>query len=64
MYDFKHLSFLYFTELKKVSKLKCPSKDASVPLGREESNHKWGGREGSGRESGLGRGVGRKGERY
>jgi hypothetical protein len=51
MYDFKHLSFLYFTELKKVSKLKCPSKDASVPLGREESNHKWGGREGSGRES-------------
>ena len=24
------------TELKKVSKLKCPSEDASVPLGREK----------------------------
>ena len=24
------------TELKKVNKLKCPSEDASVPLGREK----------------------------
>jgi hypothetical protein len=28
------------TELKKLNKLKCPSEDASVPLGREESDHK------------------------
>ena len=28
------------TELKKLNKLKGPSEDASVPLGREESNHK------------------------
>jgi hypothetical protein len=25
------------TELKKVNKLKCPSEDASVPLGREKN---------------------------
>jgi hypothetical protein len=25
-----------FTELKKINKLKCPSEDASVPLGREK----------------------------
>ena len=42
------------TELKK---LKCPNKDISVTLEREESNHKWGGREGPGRECGWGRGA-------
>jgi hypothetical protein len=26
---------IQFTELKKLNKLKCPSEDASVPLGRE-----------------------------
>ena len=34
------------TELKKVSKLKGPSEDASIPLGREKKagrDHKWGG---------------------
>ena len=25
-----------YTELKKVNKLKCPSEDASIPLGREK----------------------------
>jgi hypothetical protein len=41
-------------ELKKVNKLKCPSKDASIPLGREKKAIKngEGGRERSGRESG------------
>jgi hypothetical protein len=29
---------------------------------REENNHKWGGREESGSECGLGRGVGGRGE--
>jgi hypothetical protein len=42
------------TEFKKVNKLKCPSKDASVSE-REESNHKWGWMKGSGREHGQGR---------
>ena len=27
---------IQFTELKKLNKLKCPSEDASVPLGREK----------------------------
>jgi len=35
------------TELKKVNKLKCPSEDASVPLGREKKT--------------ITRGVGREG---
>jgi hypothetical protein len=48
------------TELKKVNKLKCPSEDASVPLGREkkaitgggkkgepERERRWGGGEGN-----------------
>ena len=39
------------TELKKVNKLKCPSEDASVPLGREKKAITSG--EG-GRESGHG----------
>ena len=41
------------TELKKVNKLKCPSEDASVPLGREKKaiTSGEGGREGPGRES-------------
>ena len=30
------LSKIQSTELKKVNKLKCPSEDASVPLGREK----------------------------
>ena len=35
------------TELKKVNKLKCPSEDASVPLGMEKKSiKKWGGSEG------------------
>jgi hypothetical protein len=41
------ISKIQSTELKKVNKLKCPSEDSSVPLGREgeERNHMWGGRE-------------------
>ena len=27
---------IHFTELKRVNKLKCPSEEASVPLGREK----------------------------
>jgi hypothetical protein len=49
------------TELKKVSKLKCPSEDTSVPLGREKkatTNREGGTWEG--KWTG-GRGVGRKG---
>ena len=30
------ISMLHSTELKKVNKLKCPSEDAPVPLGREK----------------------------
>jgi len=37
---------IQYTELKKISKLKNPSEDTSVPFGREKkSNHKGGGRE-------------------
>ena len=32
----KKIFYRIFTELKKVNKLKCPSEDASVPLGREK----------------------------
>jgi hypothetical protein len=32
----KKLPKIQSTELKKVNKLKCPSEDASVPLGREK----------------------------
>ena len=42
------------TELKKVNKLKDPSEDASVPLGREKKAITSG--EGPGRESGWGQG--------
>ena len=48
-----------------LNKLKCPSEDASFPLGREKkaNNHKWGGREQLERESGQGWGaVGGRGE--
>ena len=49
---------IYSTELKKVSKLKCPNEDPPHPLSptwkRKESNHKYGGMEGSGKENGLG----------
>jgi hypothetical protein len=31
----KKIFYRIFTELKKVNKMKCPSEDASVPLGRE-----------------------------
>ena len=40
------------TELKKVNKLKCPSEDASVPLGREKKAITMGG---GGRDLGEGR---------
>jgi hypothetical protein len=47
-----------------VNKLKCPSKNSSVPLGRkkkaitsEKGRREWGGREGLGRE--IGQLVGR-----
>jgi hypothetical protein len=40
------------TELKKVTKLKCPSEDTSVPLGREKKAITSG--EGPERESGWG----------
>jgi hypothetical protein len=59
---------IQFKELKKVNKLKCPSEDTSVPLGLsptwegEASNHKWGWREGPGRVSEGGEGVGVRGE--
>ena len=45
------------TDLKSVNKLESPSQDASVSptWEREESNHKWRGREGTGRVSGWGR---------
>ena len=52
------------TEFKRLNKLKCSREDTSVPLTKgEESNHKWRGREGLGRESGwdVG-GVGDRGE--
>ena len=44
------------TEIKKFNKLKCPSEDASVTLGREKKviTREEGGREGPGRESGQG----------
>jgi hypothetical protein len=44
------------TELRKVNKLKCPSEDSSVPLGREKKaiTSGEGGREGPSRESGQG----------
>jgi hypothetical protein len=46
------------TEFKRLIKLKCPSEDASVPLGRDKkaitSGQGW--REGIGRESGHGQG--------
>jgi hypothetical protein len=32
---------IQYTKLKKLNKWKCPSEDASVTLGREESNHEW-----------------------
>jgi hypothetical protein len=32
----KRISKIQFTELQKLNKLKCPSEDASVPLGREK----------------------------
>ena len=49
------------TDLKSVNKLESPSQDASVSptWEREESNHKWRGREGPGRESGQGVGRGK-----
>ena len=51
------------TELIKVNKLKCSSEDTSVPLGREESNSKWGRREEPGREGEQnGRGIVGRGE--
>ena len=41
------------TEFKRLNNLKCSREDTSVPLTKgEESNHKWRGREGLGRESG------------
>ena len=44
------------TELKKINKLKCPSEDSSVLLGREnKATSKWGEREGSGKGRGWGR---------
>ena len=45
------------TELKKVNKLKCPSEDASVPLGREKKAITSGGEGGTweGKRAGLGR---------
>jgi hypothetical protein len=56
---------IQFTGLKKVKKLKDPSEDAYVTLGREKKSITWGdggregGIEGPGRESGLGWGGGR-----
>ena len=49
---------LHSTELKKVNKLKWPSEEVSVTLGREESNHKggWGVRKGPGGKRGQWRG--------
>ena len=45
------------TELKKVNKLKCPSEDASVPLGREKKTiTSW-----EGKWMGSGCGVGERG---
>jgi hypothetical protein len=32
----KNVEYPRYTELKKVNKLKCPSEDASIPLGREK----------------------------
>ena len=45
------------TELKKVNKLKCPSEDASVPLGREKKaiTSGEGGRDLGGKVDGVGR---------
>ena len=51
------------TELKKVNKLKCPSKDASVSLGREKKAITSGVvKEEPGRESRQGGGSGGRGE--
>jgi hypothetical protein len=51
------ISKIQSTELKKFSKLKGSSKDASVPLGKEESNTRgMEGIQGPGRECGWGRG--------
>ena len=51
------------TELKKVNKLKCPSKDASVSLGREKKAITRGVvKEEPGRESRQGGGSGGRGE--
>jgi hypothetical protein len=48
------------TEIKKVSKLKDPSEDNSIPLGREKKEIIWGG--GGGRNlSGRGQGRGERG---
>ena len=41
------ISMLHSTELKKVNKLKWPSEEVSVTLGREESNHKGGSKGGT-----------------
>jgi hypothetical protein len=40
------------TELKKVNKLKEPSENVSIPLGRRRKQPQVGGREGPGRERG------------
>jgi hypothetical protein len=52
------------TELKKVNKLKCPSKDISVPLGREKkaSTSGEGGRDLGEKVEGCGEGVGERGD--
>ena len=50
------ISKIKSTELKKLNKLKCPSADASVPLGREKKAIT-SGEGGNGRVSGQGRGT-------
>jgi hypothetical protein len=49
------------TEFKRLNKLKCPSEDDSVPLGRKKKAIKVGWREGLGRESRWGGGGGAMG---
>ena len=53
------------TEFKKLNKLKCPSEDASIPLGREKKEQPQVEREGETWEekwTGWGRSVGGRGE--
>ena len=51
------ISMLHSTELKKVNKLKCPSEDVSVPLGREKKakTSRKGGKDLGGKVDGVGR---------